>query len=192
MAKTESTFMNMVLTLLVISFVASLALGSVYNLTKEPIEMARKAKKEQAIKEVIPAFDTLVSSRVATTDGQDSLEFNQGYLGGNLVGTAVSTYSNKGYDATQIQLMVGFLPDNTINNIAVIQQKETPGLGTKMKDEKFKDQFRGVDPASFRLTVKKDGGDVDAITAATISSRAFCDAVERAYKSYNEEKGDQP
>ena len=192
MAKTESTFINMLLTLLVISFVASLALGSIYNLTKEPIELAKKAKKEQAIKEVIPAFDTLVSSRVPSIDGPDSLEINQAYLQGDLVGTAVSTYSNKGYDATQIQLVVGFLPDKKINNIVVIQQKETPGLGTKMKEDKFKDQFRGIDPTSFRLTVKKDGGDVDAITAATISSRAFCDAVERAYKTYNVEKGDQP
>ena len=192
MAKTESTFINMLLTLLVISFVASLALGSIYNLTKEPIELAKKAKKEQAIKEVIPTFDTLVSSRVPSIDGPDSLEINQAYLQGDLVGTAVSTYSNKGYDATQIQLVVGFLPDKKINNIVVIQQKETPGLGTKMKEDKFKDQFRGIDPTSFRLTVKKDGGDVDAITAATISSRAFCDAVERAYKTYNVEKGDQP
>ena len=101
-----------------------------------------------------------------------------------LVGTAVGTYSNKGYDATQIQLMVGFLPDGSIRNISVIQQKETPGLGTKMKEPKFKDQFNKKNPAEFKLKVKKDGGQVDAITAATISSRAFCDAVDRAYRNY--------
>jgi electron transport complex protein RnfG len=76
-------------------------------------------------------------------------------------------------------------------------------LGDKIEKEKSLDkstgkswssQFEGKDPAEFRLAVKKDGGDVDAITAATISSRAFCDAVQRAYdefvKMQQETKGD--
>jgi electron transport complex protein RnfG len=73
----------------------------------------------------------------------------------------------------------------------VTQHKETPGLGTKMSDPSFKDQFIDQNPESFNLLVTKDGGDVDAITAATISSRAFCDAVERAYKTYTKEGGQQ-
>jgi len=189
MAKKESTLTNMVLTLLVITLVASLALGGIYNLTKEPIALAKKAKQEKAIKEVIPGFDTIVAKKYLPADGTDSLVFYYGYDGDSLVGTAVGTYSNKGYDATQIQLMVGFMPDLSIRNISVIQQKETPGLGTKMKDAKFKDQFQDKNPANFVLKVKKDGGDVDAITAATISSRAFCDAVSRAYTTIKEEGG---
>jgi electron transport complex protein RnfG len=85
--------------------------------------------------------------------------------------------------------MAGFKPDGTIINISVLQQKETPGLGTKISDPGFKDQFMEKNPADFQLKVIKDGGQVDAITAATISSRAFCDAIERAYNTL--QKGGQ-
>ena len=184
MAKIESSFINMVLTLFIVTLVASLSLGGIYNLTKEPIARAKKAAKERAIKEVIPEFDTLQTYMVLPENGSDSLEFNIGLLGGVPVGTAVASYSNNGYDPTQIRIMVGILPDGKINNTSVIQQKETPGLGTKIKEPKFKDQFLGIDPLKFKIKVVKDGGDVDAITAATISSRAFCEAVDRAYVTY--------
>ena len=82
--------------------------------------------------------------------------------------------------------MVGFHPDGTINNIAVLEQKETPGLGTKMKDEKFIRQFRDKDPATFNLKVKKDQGDVDALTGATITTRAFGEATQLAYDVFME------
>jgi len=179
----------MIISLVMISLVASLALGGIYNMTKEPIALANKAKEESAIKEVLPEFDSLISIKVVPEGGKDSMAINRAYKDGVLVGTAVSTYSNAGYGATQIQLMVGFLPDNVIRNISVIQQNETPGLGTKMKEPKFKDQFNGKQADEFKLKVKKDGGQVDAITAATISSRAFCDAVDRAYQTYHKKGG---
>ena len=190
MAKRESTFLNMLLTLFVITAVASFTLGGIYNLTKEPISLANKAKAEAAIKAVISDFDDLKTFRVKDYDGNDSLTFHRGYLEKKLVGTAVETYSNNGYDPTPIKIMVGFLPDGTINNTEILQQKETPGLGSKMTTSEFRKQFKNKNPKSFILKVKKDGGDVDAITAATISSRAFCDALERAYNTY-EKKGDK-
>ncbi|MCU0371290.1 MAG: RnfABCDGE type electron transport complex subunit G [Bacteroidales bacterium] len=190
MAKKESSLKNMIISLVVISFVASLALGGIYNLTKEPIELAIKAKQVSAIKEVLPEFDTLVSLKAMPDNGTDSLTFHYAYKGDSLVGTAIGTYSNLGYNATQIQLMVGILPNSAINNISVVQQNETPGLGTKMKEPKFKDQFNGKKPGEFSLKVKKDGGQVDAITAATISSRAFCEAVDRACQTY-QKKGER-
>ena len=179
----------MIFALAVISLVASLALGGIYNVTKEPITEARKAKAKMAIMEVIPEFDTLITFKAMPADGTDSIVFNVGYQGDSIVGVAVATYSNKGYNSTPILLMVGFLPDSTIRNISVVQQKETPGLGTKMAEPKFKDQFNGINPEKFKIKVKKDGGDVDAITAATISSRAFCDAVNRAYTTLQTEGG---
>lgn len=189
MAKKESTLKNMILALAVISLGASLALGGIYNVTKDPIAEAREAKAKKAIMEVIPAFDTLKTFKFLPDGASDSLVFNAGYKGDSLVGIAVATYSNLGYTSTPIQLMVGFMPDTSIRNISVVQQKETPGLGTKMAEPKFKDQFTGIKPAEFRLKVKKDGGDVDAITAATISSRAFCDAVDKAYTTFIKEGG---
>ena len=189
MAKVESTFLNMVLTLMVIAGIASLALGGVFNLTKEPIRLAKLAKAEAAIKAVVPDFDSLNTFKYMPEDGKDSLIFHQAFKNNELIGTAVATYSNEGYDPTQIQIMVGFLPNGAINNTKVVQHKETPGLGTKMSDPSFKDQFLGMNPSTFDLRVKKDGGDVDAITAATISSRAFTDAIQRAYNSYQKIEG---
>jgi electron transport complex protein RnfG len=184
MAKTESTFRNMVLSLTLISLGAAACLGFVYEFTKKPIELSNLNKKLDAIKLVVPEFTNNPNSemfKLPTGEG-DSLEIYPAKKGDVVVGYAVNTYSKKGF-AGKITIMAGFKPDGTILNIKVLEQKETPGLGTKMTEPAFKDQFNDKDPAQFNLKVKKDGGPVDAITAATISSRAFCDAVQRAYST---------
>ena len=190
MAKTESSFKNMVITLFVITVVAALALGGVYTMTKGPIAIAKRKKVEKAIRYVVPGFDTIRSEfKVAGDDGKDSLTVFETYKGDEKVGTAIKTYSPEGFGG-MVWIMVGFAPDGTILNTAVLDHKETPGLGDKMdiKKSNFSAQFKGKNPKNFNLTVTKDGGDVDAITAATISSRAFCDAVKRAYKEFEKEK----
>jgi electron transport complex protein RnfG len=188
MSKLESSFKNMALSLFLISAFASLALAGVYMVTYEPIALAQKEKKEKAIREVIPAFTTLKTDTLSPAEGALDIIVNYGFQDSVLVGTAVETYSPKGYSG-MIQLMVGFLPDGTINKVEVLQQKETPGLGTKMTLPEFREQFYGKDPDSFKVKVKKDGGDVDAITAATISSRAFCDAIMRAHLTLKNQGG---
>jgi electron transport complex protein RnfG len=182
MAKTESTFKNMVLVLLVISLAASMSLGAVYNLTKAPIAKAQQQKKEAAIKQVVPDFDKMEPVSVLPDDGSDPVIINKVFRGAELVGYAVETYTDKGYSG-RILMMVGFLPDGTIVNTAILKHTETPGLGDKMDVSKssFPIQFKDKNPENFLLKVKKDGGEVDAITAATISSRAFCDGLQRAY-----------
>ena len=181
MAKTESTFRNMVLSLSLISLVAAACLGFVYEFTKEPIELSNLNKKVEAIKQVVPEFNNNPYNemfRLPTGEG-DSLDVFPAKKDDVLVGYAVTTYTKKGFSGN-ITLMAGFKPDGTIVNITVLEHKETPGLGTKMAEPKFKDQFMDKNPSEFSLRVKKDGGPVDAITAATISSRAFCDALQRA------------
>ena len=186
MAKKESTLKNMLIALFVISFAASAALGGIYELTKEPIAAAKLAKKTKAISEVIPEFDNIPTAEVykVASDG-DTLYFYPGSKNGELVGTAVESFTNKGFSG-EIKIMVGLRPDGTINDVAVLEHKETPGLGDKMERRKsdWSLQFQGKNPSEFKISVTKDGGDVDAITASTISSRAFCDAVERAYNAY--------
>jgi Na+-translocating ferredoxin:NAD+ oxidoreductase subunit G len=184
MAKTESTFKNMVLSLTLISLGASACLGFVYQMTKAPIELSILTKKLEAIKQVVPAFDNNPNDemyRLPTAEG-DSLDIYPAKLGNDTVGYAVLTYTKKGFSGN-INMMAGFKTDGTIVNITVLDHKETPGLGTKMTEPQFKDQFMDKNPGEFKLKVKKDGGPVDAITAATISSRAFCDAVDRAYNA---------
>ncbi|HLF35482.1 MAG TPA: RnfABCDGE type electron transport complex subunit G [Cyclobacteriaceae bacterium] len=187
MAKTESTFINMLITLFVITLVASTALAYIYDITKEPIAAAEAARKQAAISNVINDYDNDPVSemyKVASPFKGDSLECYPARKEGKLAGMAIRTISKKGYSGS-IWLMVGITADGKINNIEVLDHKETPGLGAKMKELFFKDQFRNVDPSIFRLKVKKDGGDVDAITAATISSRAFCEATQLAVDTFN-------
>jgi electron transport complex protein RnfG len=184
MAKTESTFRNMVLSLTLISLAASACLGFVYEFTKGPIELSNLNKKLEAIKVVVPEFNNNPNDemfKLPTGEG-DSLEIYPAKKDSVVVGYAINTYTKNGFSGN-ISLMAGFKPDGTIINITVLEQKETPGLGTKMTEPKFKEQFNEKNPAQYNMKVKKDGGQVDAITAATISSRAFCDAVQRAYNT---------
>jgi electron transport complex protein RnfG len=184
MAKIESTFKNMLLSLTLISLGASAALGYAFEFTREPIAISKMNKKLDAIKLVVPAFTNNPNEEMykLPTGSGDSLEVYPAKMDGEVVGLAVRTFSGKGFSG-QIGLMAGFKPDGTIINITVLEQKETPGLGTKMAEPGFKDQFMGKNPSDFTIKVKKDGGKVDAITAATISSRAFCDAVQKAHNT---------
>lgn len=176
--KVESSLKNMILSLFFISMGMAGALGYVNQLTKEPIEKAKKQAETGAIKEVVPAFDnTPVGKEI------EGVIYYPVTKAGVLVGCAVKTFTDKAFSG-RFDLMVGFLPDGTINQIVVLDQKETPGLGSKMKEPKFKDQFNTKNPGTWKMTVKKDGGEVDAISAATISSRAFCDAVQRGYNGF--------
>jgi len=190
MAKLESNLKNMVLSLVFISMGMSAALGYVYLLTKEPIEKANKEKEVSAVKMVLPAFDNdpvTEMKRIATIEnnGKDSLTFYPAFKNGQFVGCAVKSFTEKAFSG-KFTLMVGFLPDGTINKSVVLDQKETPGLGTKMKEPKFYSQFENK-KFEGELKVKKDGGDIDAISAATITSRAYCDGINRAYKLFMKE-----
>ncbi|HLN53108.1 MAG TPA: RnfABCDGE type electron transport complex subunit G [Lentimicrobium sp.] len=185
MAKAESSLKNMVLSLLGISLVMSAALGFVYNVTKEPIEKAAKEKEISAIKEVLPPFDNDI---VPTAKDFNGIVFYTATKNGSEVGYAAKTFTEKGYSG-RFDLMVGFLPDGTINNVVVLQQKETPGLGSNMVNPKFHDQFLKINIGSLKdglLKVKKDGGTIDAISAATISSRAYCDGLQKAYDIFTQ------
>jgi Na+-translocating ferredoxin:NAD+ oxidoreductase subunit G len=178
--KLESTLKNMALSLFIICAIMAGALGYVYSITKKPIEDAEKRKVNDAIQLVVPVFDNDPGKEVYQVNGVECFPAKKG---GVLVGTAVLSYSDKGFSG-HISIMVGFTPDGKIYNTAVMSQKETPGLGNKMTEPKFRNQFNGKTPGDFKVSVKKDGGDVDAITAATISSRAFCDAVNRANECF--------
>jgi electron transport complex protein RnfG len=180
--KLESTLRNMILSLTLISMVMSAALTFVYIQTREPIEAAAKQKEIDAIKQVSPSFDNDPVTNARTMDGVTIYPVKKQ---NEPVGFAVKTYTEKGF-AGHIELMAGFQTDGSIINIAILQHKETPGLGTKMTEPKFLNQFLGKNPGNFKLKVRKDGGQVDAITAATVSSRAFCDALQRAYDAYNQ------
>jgi len=186
MSKKESTFFNMISTLLIITIIAGASLGFVNKITAGPKAKAKLERKIKALKLVLPEFTNnpvadlvLVKSEYA----KDSVEIYPALNQNQKVGMAIIGSSKKGFSGL-IKLMIGFKQDGTIKNIAVLEQKETPGLGTKMKDEKYVKQYRDKDPSKFNLKVKKDGGEIDALTGATITSRAYSEAVQMAYGEF--------
>lgn len=190
--KKEPSLLRLVLVLTLIALVAGLALTGVYALTKEPIENAQAAKKQDALNLVLPGFKGEIKDIMAKDDdGEDILVHLAVNPDGTLFGAGVETYTKKAF-AGRFDLMVGFDTTGTILNSEVIKAGETPGLGDKINKDKndFALQFSNRNPKDFKLSVKKDGGSVDAITAATISSRAYCDAVQRAYNVFMKVKED--
>ena len=186
MTKKASTFLNMTLTLFVITLIAGVSLGFINDITKGPKAQAKLDRKINALKNVLPEFNNNPVENVKlikTDSAKDSVEIYTAFLNENQSGIAVVGSSDKGFSGL-VKIMVGFNTDGSIFNIAVLEQKETPGLGTKMKGEKFLSQFRGKHPKTYNLKVKKDQGDVDALTGATITTRAFGEATQMAYEVF--------
>lgn len=178
----------MLIALLVITAISGGLLGLVYGMTKDAIAEVDLKKNQAAIEAVLDCGTPIDHIEETTID---DLTYNCAYdAQNNLIGAAVKTYSNAGFSG-RIELMAGILADGTINAVSVLSQSETPGLGANMVQPKFKDQFNGKNPNNgYKLSVKKDGGDVDAITAATISSRAFSGAVRLACDGFAAHKAE--
>ena len=191
MAKRESTFINMLLVLTLVTLIAAGTLGFVYVLTEDAIAEARIKAQNEAIQSVIPAFDEIRETIVVNPDGgPEDLEIFPAYAGGNLVGVAVKSYSMNGFSG-HIGVMVGLDLQGNITGYQVLAHKETPGLGSKMgiwfnNADKPGQNVIGRNPGTARLEVKKDGGEIDAITASTITSRAFLEALNRAHAGFAE------
>ena len=185
MAKLENSLKNMVLSLTAITVIVGGLLGFIASITADPIAQAAAAKQQAAITAVVPGEGTTVGEQVKKTaaNGTEAIIFPVS-KDGKLIGNAVQAISKNGFGGN-ITVMVGFDVEGNILGYSVLDcSNETPGLGAKMPDwfqEGQKGNVIGMNPAKNNVTVSKDGGEVDAITAATISSRAFCDAVAQAY-----------
>ena len=179
----KSSFKNMSLCLMAIFLVCSALLAGVYALTADPIAAAAAAKNEAAIKEVLPdGAVSIEEERTIDMDGQKYV-YNLAYdAQGNTVGCAINV-APVGFGGP-IVIKVGFDAAGVIWNTKVLSQAETPGLGAKCTDPSFSDQFKGFDPSQKKLSVMKDGGDVDAITASTITSRAYTEGLALASKVF--------
>ena len=181
----KSTLLNMTAVLFGITLVASAGVGFVNMITVEPIAAAKEAATLAALNEVLPAFDATTTEELTIDDMP--ITVYTATAGGSVSGYAVQSMTKQGFGGV-VRLMVGFTPEGEVVNVNVLEQTETPGLGTKMADEgnPLFASFEGRNPGEMKLAVKKDGGDVDALTAATISSRAYVDAMARAYAAYKQ------
>jgi len=184
MKRLSSSLPNLILSLGLIAITVGAILAVVYNVTKGPISNVERNKKIAAISSMVPEFD---NDPITDTVGVDGCCVHIARKGGEFVGGAVETSTNEGFSGT-ITLIVGFDTAGTVTGYQVLTHSETPGLGAKM-DTWFRDTTAnrsviGRTIGEGELMVAKDGGQVDGITAATITSRAFLQAINRANRAY--------
>ncbi len=193
MKKLESSFKNMVIVLTIVAVVAGLLLGYVNKLTAEPIAQANAKALSDAIALVVPGFDNEPAANPDTieVDGV-TYKIYKATKGDKFIGAAVESSAN-GFGGA-LTVLVGFDADGKIIDYSLLSHAETPGLGSKAADwfkKGGKGDITGKNPGDKPLTVSKDGGEIDAITASTITSRAFLNAVNAAYAAYAKQNGNE-
>ena len=174
----KSTLTSMVVCLTATCLICSAILGGVYAVTAAPIAKVNADILKASISQVLPEGCEISEAMELEVGGLPS-EYYVATKDGETVGFAVKS-TTVGFGGP-LTLMVGLIPGGTVYNTSVLSHSETPGLGAKCtSDPKFTEQWKGFDVISKKLTVKKDGGDVDAITASTITSRAYALAIKNA------------
>ncbi len=189
MKKLSNTLPNMIVSLGVVTILVGGLLGFMYQLTKKPIADQELKQQLAAIREVAPPFDNNPKAEACTLniDNIRCIVFPAREKG-KLNGAAVEAATMEGFGG-EVTLMVGFNSKGEVLDYKVLKHAETPGLGSKMqewfRDPKGDRSIIGKNPGVVKFRVSKDaGGEIDAITGATISSRAFLGAVKGAYDSY--------
>ncbi len=190
MKKIDSTLPNMLISLIGICLFAAIVLSFVNSQTQDVIALSKVKALEAAIGMVIPEFDNEpLSESISINIQGDDLTVYPTKKGDALVGFAIESISHNGFSG-DVRILVGIDIEGKILDYSVLEMAETPGLGDKMytwfKTDKGQQSILGYSTENGELKVSKDGGTVDAITAATISSRAFLDAVNKAQQAYKE------
>lgn len=186
MKKLESSLKNMLLVLTGVTVISVALLAIVNELTKEPIAEANAKTLSDAVSLVVPGFDNnpIADKKEIDVDGENYTVY-PATKGGKFIGAAVESKA-MGFGG-DLKVLVGFDEKGAIIDYSILSHSETPGLGSKAAEWFKKGQkgdIIGMNPGEGELTVSKDGGKVDAITASTITSRAFLTAVNRAYAAY--------
>ncbi|HIY89316.1 MAG TPA: RnfABCDGE type electron transport complex subunit G [Candidatus Bacteroides pullicola] len=186
MKKLESSLKNMLLVLTGVTAISVALLAYVNQLTAEPIAEAEARALSDAVRAVVPGFDNdpIAEQKIQKVNGVDYAVY-PATKGGTYIGAAIEA-STMGFGGT-LRVLVGFDAEGNILDYSLLSHAETPGLGSKA-DSWFKKGGKGdiigMNPGKAPLAVDKDGGQVDAITASTITTRAFLSAVNAAYAAY--------
>jgi electron transport complex, RnfABCDGE type, G subunit len=192
MKKLESSLKNMAVVLTGITVIAGGLLGYVNDLTQEPIAQANAKALSSAIETVVPGFDNNPAADPETVDlNGNTYKVYKATKDGEFIGAAVESSAN-GFGG-KLTVLVGFDKDGNIIDYSLLSHSETPGLGSKSAEwfkKGNKGDITGMNPGEKPLVVTKDGGQVDAITASTITSRAFLKAVNNAYAAYKGQYAD--
>lgn len=187
---------RLLISLTIIAATAGLLLSLVESATREPIKEQRRLQMIKALSAVLPEFDNSPDTdTVSLQNGVNKkgepvqVTFYRARKENELVGTAFKVIAPDGYSGN-IEVMVGLRPDEQVNAIEILTHAETPGLGSRITEPWFKDMFKnkGLDNADWR--VKKDGGEFDQISGATISPRAVVGAVKKGLEFYRQHKAE--
>jgi Na+-translocating ferredoxin:NAD+ oxidoreductase subunit G len=181
--------LNLSLRLALICGVASLLLSQVAAFTAEPIARAMHRAKMEAVEAVLPLFDNAPDAdRVDLGEAEALTEYYRGYAGEALSGVAFKAVTYQGYSG-EIELMLGVDEGGKVSGVRILKHAETPGLGAKYAAPEVLDEFyagRGLGDTDWR--VAKDGGDLDAVTGATVTGRALGQAIDEGLKAFAEDR----
>ncbi|MDO4320049.1 MAG: RnfABCDGE type electron transport complex subunit G [Bacteroidales bacterium] len=179
----KSTLRTMTLSLGIIAIAVAALLAAVNLLTRRPIADAARQAATAAVADVLPPFD---NDPLASPVDVGGCTLYRATLDGNPAGTAVRVVTPDGFSGP-IAIMVGFDTAGRLTGYTILEHTETPGLGAKAP-QWFCDTTgnRSVIGTDRPLALTKDGGTVDGITAATITSRAFIGAINRARQAINQ------
>jgi len=187
-------FSRLLITLTVVAVSAGMLLSMMESVTREPIATQRSIQQLKAISAVLPQFDNSPDTDVAVlqsgTDKKGNpvqTTFFRARLADQLVGVAFKVIAADGYSGN-IEVMVGLDTAENIVAIEILAHAETPGLGSLISDQWFKDLFRDRNLDNTDWRVKKDGGEIDQITGATISPRAIVAAVKQGLEFYRQHR----
>ncbi len=179
MAKKKDSVFKLVSMLVLTCVISGICLALTFSVTKDRIALAEENAKLSAVKEVLPEFEGNPVEKKIEIEGNEVSVF-VGMQDGKLVGFAIPS-GDVGYGG-MVNVLVGFDPKGSVTGIALLDHQETPGLGSKAGEPGFIKQFFGKSDSSY--AVKKDGGNIEAVTAATITSRAVCGGVTKAAKVF--------
>lgn len=189
-------FLRLVIALTLIAAISGAILATVEKMTREPIAEQRRLQMVKALSAVLPEFDNSPDQdSVTLTIGSDRqgnprpITFYRGRQEQQLVGTAFQVIAPDGYSGN-IAIMIGVRPDQTLHAIEILTHAETPGLGDKIVEPWYKQMFADKSLSNSDWRVKKDGGEFDQLTGATISARAVVNAVQRGLELYRQHEQD--
>ena len=170
--------------LTVVCVLAGLSLSYVSEATEEARAYQDRLELLSSLNMVLPEHDNEPDSDAMQIGG---ITYYPSKKDGEINGIAFITSSDKGYSGL-IRVIVGVKPDGEIISIGILEQKETPGLGSKITEDWFVDQYKGKSLENARWAVKKDNGDFEQISGATISPRAVTSAIQKGLETYQKDR----
>ncbi len=182
------SIINMSLRLTLICAIAALALANVAEVTRGPIAASEARAQREAVEAVLPSFACLAIDTLQTKTDDPVLYFS-GVDDSGPTGTAFKSTSGLGYSG-EIEIILGVNPAGEISGVRILRHAETPGLGANYAAPSMLDQFYKGRLISDNWKLTKDGGEVDAVTGATVTGRAIADAIETGLQNYLDDKTD--